>query len=97
MGFLCVLIVKVLFDVIVLMDFVSDMSCINLENTSVFQVVSNNPFTKPLLLRNGHKAGKGVITVSALAVCGFVHLIHIDSFFTFYKIENKRIISKEAQ
>ncbi|KAK7114316.1 hypothetical protein V1264_000394 [Littorina saxatilis] len=33
--------------------------------TTLGQVVSNNPFTKPLLLRNGHKAGKGVITIRA--------------------------------
>lgn len=31
--------------------------------TTLGQLVSNSPYTKPLLLRNGHRAGNGVITV----------------------------------
>ncbi|KAK3771254.1 hypothetical protein RRG08_024333 [Elysia crispata] len=40
-------------------DFLGQLDC------TIGQLVSNSPYTKPLLLRNGKKAGQGIITLRA--------------------------------
>ncbi|XP_078690065.1 copine-4-like isoform X3 [Branchiostoma floridae x Branchiostoma belcheri] len=67
-------------------DFLGYMEC------TLGQVVSNKTYTQPLLLKEGKRAGKGSITVTAEELAGTSEHVHLTFFAR--KLDNKDFFSK---
>ncbi|XP_005099802.1 copine-3 [Aplysia californica] len=67
-------------------DFLGAVEC------TLGQLVSNSPYTKPLLLKNGKKAGQGIITVRTEEVQEGGEMVQIS--FRAKKLDNKDFMGK---
>ncbi|XP_041375349.1 copine-3-like isoform X2 [Gigantopelta aegis] len=67
-------------------DFLGQLEC------TLGQLVSNSPYTKPLFLKNGKKAGNGVMTIRAEEIKEGGEIVHLN--FKGKKLDNKDFMGK---